>query len=149
GPTCHQDDVGLQADQLLRERSHPIEAIAIPPKVHPHVAALGPAHARKRLSERREIRLRLVFVEPHKHADAPHAVALRRACRRRPCRRTPEPHDELPPSHSITSSATASRLGGTVMPSALAIFMLITSSNLVGCITGKSEGLSPLRMRPT
>jgi hypothetical protein len=32
GRAC-QDDVGLQADQLLCERSYPIDAIAVPPKV--------------------------------------------------------------------------------------------------------------------
>ena len=31
-------------------------------------------------------------------------------------------------------------------PSALAVFRLITSSNLVGCMTGRSAGFSPLRM---
>jgi hypothetical protein len=47
-PVC-QDDVGLQGDQLLRGRSHPIGVIAAPPKVHPHVAAIVPTQARKRL----------------------------------------------------------------------------------------------------
>jgi hypothetical protein len=85
GPAC-QDDVGLQADQLLRERSHPIGVTAVPSKVHPHVAAVGPTEVRKRLRERREARLqqRIVFVERHEHADAPHAVALLRARRERP-----------------------------------------------------------------
>jgi hypothetical protein len=32
---------------------------------------------------------------------------------------------------------------GTVRPSALAILRLMTSSNLVGACTGKSEGLAP------
>ena len=41
GRACH-DDVRLQADQLLRERSHPIDVTAAPPKVNPHVAAIGP-----------------------------------------------------------------------------------------------------------
>src|SRR5262245_31172331 len=36
GPAC-QDDVGLQPYQLLRERSHPIDVIAEPPKVYSHV----------------------------------------------------------------------------------------------------------------
>jgi hypothetical protein len=49
-------------------------------------------------------------------------------------------------AHSITSSARASKEGGTVRPSALAVFMLITSWNLVGCSTGRSEGLAPLRI---
>src|SRR5215468_6822105 len=78
-------DVGLQADQLLRERSYPIVVIAVPPKVHPHVAAIGPTEARKRLNERRNESLRqgIVFVAPHEHADAAYAVALLRAYRER------------------------------------------------------------------
>src|SRR5947209_11547730 len=54
---------------------------------------------------------------------------------------------EIASPHSMTSSARASSDGGTVSPSALAVLRLITSSNLVGCCTGKSAGLSPLRMR--
>src|SRR6516165_10753750 len=51
--------------------------------------------------------------------------------------------------HSITSSARASSVGGTVRPSAFAVFMLITNSYLVGACTGRSAGFSPLRMRST
>ena len=51
--------------------------------------------------------------------------------------------------YSITSSARTSNDGGTVRPSALAVFRLITSSNLVGCSTGRSEGLVPLRILST
>jgi len=50
-------------------------------------------------------------------------------------------------SYSITSSARASSDGGTVSPSALAVLRLITSSNLVGCSTGKSAGRVPRRSR--
>src|SRR5258708_6072486 len=50
--------------------------------------------------------------------------------------------------YSITSSARASNEGGTVRPSALAVLRLITSSYLVGCSTGRSEGLVPLRIFP-
>src|SRR5215211_1585030 len=52
-------------------------------------------------------------------------------------------------TYSITSSARASKVGGTVRPRAFAVFRLITSSNLVGCRTGRSAGFSPLRIRPT
>ena len=52
-------------------------------------------------------------------------------------------------THSITSSASASSLSGTVSPSARAAFRLITNSNLVGNSTGKSLGLAPLRTMPT
>src|SRR5262245_1273439 len=43
--------------------------------------------------------------------------------------------------HSITWSARASSVGGIVSPRALAVLRLITSSNLVGCATGKVAGL--------
>jgi hypothetical protein len=49
-----QDDVGLQADQLPRERSYQIDVTAGPTNVHPHVAVIGPTQVRKRLSEGRE-----------------------------------------------------------------------------------------------
>ena len=39
----------------------------------------------------------------------------------RPRRRTTENRDERAPFHSITSSARANNLGGTVRPSALAV----------------------------
>src|SRR5262245_5215120 len=63
---------------------------------------------------------------------------------------TAKQRDELAPSHySLTSSAVASSVGGKSSPSSLAVWWLITSSNLVDCMTGKSMGLAPLRMRPT
>ena len=51
--------------------------------------------------------------------------------------------------HSITSSARASKVCGTAIPSALAVLRLITSSYLVGACTGRPAGFSPLRMRST
>src|SRR5262249_17278815 len=50
--------------------------------------------------------------------------------------------------YSTTSSARASRDGGTARPSTLAVFRLILSSNLVGCKTGSSAGWAPLRILP-
>ena len=46
----------------------------------------------------------------------------------------------------ITSSARSSSNCGIVMPSAFAVFRLITSSNLVGCSTGRSAGLAPFNI---
>src|SRR5712691_12567918 len=50
------------------------------------------------------------------------------------------PHRLLAPPRShaywITSSAKRSRDGGMVIPSALAVFRLMTSSNFMGCSTG-------------
>ena len=56
---------------------------------------------------------------------------------------------KVPKGHSITSSAATSRVCGTVRPSAFAVLRLMTKSNLVGCSTGNSVGLAPLRIRPT
>jgi hypothetical protein len=98
---CH-DDVGLQADQLLRERSYAIDVIAGPTGVHPHVATIGPTQVHKRLSERgvATLRLGIVFVAPHEHADPPHPLALLRPRRKRPRRRrATEEGNELASSH--------------------------------------------------
>ena len=94
-------DVGLQADQLLRKRSHAIVITAMPPKVHPHVAAVAPTQVRKSLSERRvaKLTLRVVFVAPHQHADAPDVVALLRPRHHRPRRRANKPRDERSALH--------------------------------------------------
>ena len=51
--------------------------------------------------------------------------------------------------YSITSSARATTDCGLVMPSALAVLRLITSSYLVGACTGRLASFSPLRMRST
>src|SRR5262245_23248217 len=57
-----------------------------------------------------------------------------------------EQRDELAPSYSITSSASESKLSEILTPSAFAVLMLITSSNLTTCCTGKSAGFVPLRI---
>src|SRR5262249_46834458 len=62
--------------------------------------------------------------------------------------RAAEQRDELAARHSITSSATLSNDDGTVRPSILAVWALMTNSNLVDWSTGRSAGLAPLRMRP-
>jgi hypothetical protein len=46
-------------------------------------------------------------------------------------------HRSKPLVHSITASATASSLSGTVRPSALVVFKLIINSYLVGAWTGR------------
>src|SRR6266851_135619 len=51
--------------------------------------------------------------------------------------------------YSITRSARRRTDGGIVRPSVFAVLRLITSSNLVGCSTGKSAGLAPLRILST
>src|SRR5262245_31032403 len=55
-------------------------------------------------------------------------------------------NDKRRPLHSITSSARASSAGGMVRPSVLAVFRLITNSNLKGRSIGISPTLSPPRI---
>src|SRR5215813_2115953 len=56
--------------------------------------------------------------------------------------------DTKRPFYSITSSARARIDGGMVRPRVLAVLRLTTSSKLVGCCTGRSAGLAPLRILP-
>src|SRR5712671_1228078 len=52
-------------------------------------------------------------------------------------------------THSITSSARCCKNHGTSSPSAFAVLRLMTSSNFVGCSTGRSAGLAPLKILST
>jgi len=58
------------------------------------------------------------------------------------------PIAEVGQLHSMTLSARESNVAGTLMPSDLAVYRLMTNSNLVDCATGKSAGLAPLRTLP-
>jgi hypothetical protein len=51
--------------------------------------------------------------------------------------------------YSITSSARASSVGGTVRPSVFAVVRFMTRSNLVGCSTGMSAGFAPRKILST
>src|SRR5262249_53228232 len=83
-------------------------------------------------------------------ADTQHLWLLLRARLERPKklkrRRAAEQRDELAPSHSITSSASRRNGSGIVRPSAFAVLRFTTSSNLVGCSTGRSAGRVPCKI---
>jgi hypothetical protein len=53
-----------------------------------------------------------------------------------------------PIRHWITSARCSSD-GGIVMPRALAVLRLMTSSNFVGCSMGSSAGLAPFKILST
>src|SRR5262249_35482945 len=118
----------------------------------PNVAPDAPAQFLQALQQRGDVGLRnrIVRRQAGEPADPPHALALLRARRERPRRcRAAEQRDEVAPFHSITSSARASTLAGISIPSALAVLLLITSSNFVGCSIGNSEAFAPLRILTT
>ena len=58
-------------------------------------------------------------------------------------------HDAADIERAISAFAHDSNGGLIVLPSAFAVFRLITSSNLTGAWTGSSPGLAPFRMRST
>jgi hypothetical protein len=97
--------------------------------------------------EHRHIVRVLAWVHGHytEPIDAP--VVLRAADRGVEERGT-EQDDQIAAVHSMTSSARARIEGGTVSPSAFAVLRLMTSSKVVGCCTGRSAGLAPLRILP-
>src|SRR5262249_29466215 len=125
-------------------------SVAGPAILDREVASLDPSQLPQAVFERDHARLclRVASDKTHQHADPPHLLGLR-ARRKRPRDRRPaEKRDEIAPFHSITSSASESSIGGRSRPSVLAVFRLITSSNLLGCMTGRSAGFVPLRILP-
>src|SRR5262249_37135235 len=147
--TSGRNDHGdLSANQFRYQRRYAIDLILTPAVFDRDVLALDMAGILEALTERAHtvrLRIRRTRVD---EADHRHRRLLR-ARRKGPRRRAAEQRDELTASdHSITSSARASNGSGTVRPSAFAVFMLMASSTLVTCWTGKSAGFSPLRMRP-
>src|SRR5262249_17731909 len=103
------------------------------------ITALHPSEPLKTMPERvkADLHVGIVLGLHCQHSNAPHPLGLLRARRERPRSRAAKQPDELAPLHSITSSAVASSLSGTVRPSILAVEALITSSNLLDCTTGK------------
>ena len=85
---------------------------------------------------------------PHRHRSI--AIEPRAGGRSRPQHqlRTHAPQQNYK-CYSITSSARANSIGGTVSPSAFADLRLMTKSNLVGCSTGSSLAFTPFKMRVT
>src|SRR5262249_32282105 len=122
-----------------------------PADIDLQVAAFAPAQLSQGLSERCDarFRFRIVLSRAHEHADHALSLLLRPRRERPRSSRAAEQRDELAPFHSMTSSARASSVSGTVRPSALAVLRLITSRKVVGCWTGSSPALAPLRIRST
>src|SRR5262245_35308646 len=144
--------VRLQCDQRLREGLDPGGIAGGPAMIKSKVAALHPSQFLERLMERLHHRLRfqIAFGKVRQHANSPYALGLLRARRERPrSRRAGDERYKLPAFHSSNSSARMSRDNGTSIPRALAACRLTRNSTLVGCSTGRSAILVPLRTRST
>src|SRR6516162_975704 len=143
-----ENDIDFQSNELGCQLGEAFAASLRPAIFDREIAAVDPAEIAHSLHEGGgplALRRRATRSE---QSDSRH-LRLLCARRERPRSRAAEQRDELAALHSITSSASVIKVFGIVMSSALAVLRLTTSSNLVGCTTGKSAGFSPLRTRPT
>src|SRR5262249_43556379 len=120
-----------------------------PAEFNRNVLALDEARFAQAVAECRHQRDVLLWRTRVQISDHRHCRLLPSRRERPRSRRTAEQRDELAFFHSITSSARASKVGGTSRPSDFAVLRLMTSSYLVGACTGRSAGFSPRRMRST
>src|ERR1700684_823275 len=97
-------------------------------------AAILGRHQGAHEAELAEFRQRL-FGEPR--LAVPFGRVRRQQVLRDVARRVEEQASLIGEPHPMTSSACASSTCGTVRPSALAVFRLMTSSKVVGCWTGR------------
>src|SRR5262249_46460582 len=132
------NDIDLEPDELCRNLGEALAASLRPTILDLDVATLVPAEFMQLLHKRGHP---LSLKQRRARAQEPNGrqlCRLLRARRERPhSRRAAENRDERTSVHSITSSARASSVGGTSMPSALAVWRLMTSSYLVGACTGR------------
>jgi len=123
-----QHDVRLKRYQLHRIGAETFGIAIAPSEIDLQISADRPTQLLQAPNKGRSatVHLGVVGTGIREHADAPHPFALLRARRERPRRRgAAEQRDELAPlhlrSHSITSSARASSVGGMVRPSVFAV----------------------------
>src|SRR5262245_3088734 len=136
------------ADEIADERRYAVVTTLRPAVFDQHAAALDIAGIGKALAER--IRGMREFPRRGSAEEADDWGSLLRKCAHWPRRRrAPKQRDELAPPHSITSSARASSVSGISSPSILAVSKLMTSSNFVGCSTGRSAGFVPFNILST
>jgi hypothetical protein len=145
-----QHEVDAQIDQFFGLRLRANGIARRPAKFDLDVARRRPMQLLQALLQRRSLFLSLGIAgrAAHQRADPAPALRLLRPRRERPRRRAAEKRDERATIHSITSSARASSVGGMSRPNALLVWRLMTNSNLLDCMTGRSAGLAPLRILP-
>ena len=115
------NDVDLEPDELGRDLDEALGASFRPAILNRDGATLYPAEFMQSLRKSDD---QLAFGRTRalaRKSDGPQLPRLLRPRRQRPRRRTAEQRDELAPFHSITSSARASTVAGTVRCSIRAV----------------------------
>src|SRR5262249_2478524 len=146
-------DVRFQIHQLGCVSPPAIGIGTGPAQLDPDIVAVDPAELLEALLERRDKGLPFgipLRTAARQETDPTHLIGLLRLRHKRPrrCRAT-DKRDERATFHSITSSARAMSVGGTVRPSAFAVLRLMMSSIFVGCSTGSSAGCAPFKILST
>src|SRR5262249_52477556 len=117
------------------------------PELEAQVMTVHIAHICQRLAEHRRTRLVGGWRIDAQHPDKRHLGCVSGEGRSRSAECESNENGEA--NHSMTSSARARIDGGTVRPSNCAVLRLTTSSNRVGCSTGRSAGFVPFKILST
>src|SRR5262249_42443315 len=138
GASAGYDHRYAAADEIGCEHRQPIILIFRPAVFNRHVLTLDITSFLQALKKRdSEVLVVIISGLSAEEPDHRHRHLLRPRGHR-PRRRASQPCYECPPFHSITSSARTRTESGMVKPSTLAALRLTTSSNVLGCLTGKS-----------
>ena len=127
-----ENDIDFQSNELGCELGEAFAASLRPAIFDRDIAALGPTQLTQSLHKSGGPLTLCGSRARAEQANGRQLSPLLRARRNRPreCSAT-EKRDELPPPHSITSSARARKDSGIVRPIAFAALTLTTSSNLL------------------
>src|SRR5262249_3717474 len=147
-PRRCDDQVHFEPDQRARQVGQPVDPILRISIVDDNILALNPPELAQPLPERLKQGRSVGRGRQTKKTYPRHLFSLLRLRGARPGEdaRANRADERSPVHHSITWSARSSTDWGIVSPSAFAVLRLITSSNFVGCSTGRSAGLAPRRI---
>src|SRR5262249_53795403 len=148
GPTCG-DHCDLAPNQTGGKRRQSIIVFFRPMVLDGYILTLDKTGFLQTLAERGQVGRGRVCAGRCTGKEADHRYRLLRPPSHRPSHQPAKPRNELPPPHSITSSARSRIDWGTARPSALAALRLITKAIRVGCSTGRSAGFTPLKILST
>src|ERR1700730_18583459 len=141
---ARHDEVDPEIDKLRGKSAKPLWIRAGISVLDDDVLALDPSELPQFLLEHH-----LVGAGRLERGKLPDPVHLSRRLRLGGDHRTRASEERATIHHWITSSARSRSDGGIVSPRALAVLRLMTNSNFVGCSTGRSPGLAPLRILST
>jgi hypothetical protein len=115
---CHQ---GVGTTRADRHCHYP--RTGVPARVNPNVTALCPSQIAQPLcqSGKEPLGQRLGLGKLYQHPDAPHPLALLRACRHRPRRRASEQRDEIATFHCLMPPVLSTRKDSTPRMSRLVV----------------------------